>query len=100
MPTETCSRCDELEARLRDALEERDALLLELARLGETRNAEALRERWAHEAPIPNYPLQAGTAWPVPLRYRVVDAAHSVVKRTLPGTGERVRKLLGRVLER
>ena len=62
-----CPRCAE-------TLEERDRALLELARAREELNAAGLREQWKDEEDIPPYPLEAGAALPVPLRYRMADA--------------------------
>jgi hypothetical protein len=68
-----CPRCAEMRTHLEAALEERDRALLELARAREELNAARLREEWKDEEEIPLYPLDAGAALPVPLRYRLAD---------------------------
>lgn len=79
-----CAQCAETQARLEAALRERDEVLLQLARANEELNRRHLAEKWAQEESIPHYPLEAGTVWPVPLRYRVADAVNSWVKRRSP----------------
>lgn len=80
MTDPSCSGCAACEARLELALGERDEALLALARAREELDRLRLAERWQGEPDVPAYPLGAGAAWPVPLRYRLVDAAHGWVK--------------------
>ena len=75
------------------ALEERDRALLELARAREELNAARLREEWKDEDDVPPYPLEAGAALPVPLRYRVADALNKWAGR-VPGLKRRLRAWL------
>lgn len=96
MTTPGCHHCRDREARLERALEERDAALLELARARELLNRQRLAEQWASEEEIPPYPLDAGAAWPVPVRYRVVDAVNRWSKHSLPGVQRLARTLLGK----
>ena len=80
----------ELEARLRDALAERDAALLELARA--RGDLEALRmaiARRGEEEPNP-YPITAGIAPPA-LRYLLADALNDAFKPLLGPLHRRVR---------
>lgn len=95
MSAPECPRCADLAARLERTLVERDAALLELARAREVLNAQRLAERWEAEEELPAYPLEAGVAWPVPLRYRAVDALNGWGKRVLPGVQRLARGLLG-----
>ncbi|MCI0572765.1 MAG: hypothetical protein L0Y66_18600 [Myxococcaceae bacterium] len=79
-----CPSCGEARARLEEVLQERDVLHLELARAREELDRLRLAEVWVHEEDIPLYPLEAGAAWPVPARYRMVDAVNAWVKRAAP----------------
>jgi hypothetical protein len=96
MTTPGCPRCTEHAARLEEALQERDRALLELARAREALARVRSASQWADEEEVPPYPLEAGAAWPVPLRYRVVDAVNLWGKRALPGVQRLARGLLGR----
>jgi hypothetical protein len=84
MKSPGCDQCEELQARLEAALQERDEALLRLARANEELNRRELAERWAHEEAIPLYPLEEGAVWPVPLRYRLVDTVNTWVKARVP----------------
>jgi hypothetical protein len=86
-----CNQCAETQARLETALQERDEALLQLARANEELNRRQLAEKWAQEESIPPYPLEAGTVWPVPLRYRVADAVNSWVKKRSPRVQQMAR---------
>jgi hypothetical protein len=79
-----CEQCEELQSRLEAALQERDEALLALARAREELNRQKLAGQWAQEEAIPAYPLEAGAAWPVPLRYRLVDSVNTWVKARVP----------------
>jgi hypothetical protein len=72
------------------ALEERDRALLELARAREELNAARLRAEWNDEDDVPPYPLGAGAALPVPLRYRIADALNEWAGR-VPAVKRRLR---------
>ena len=75
---------------MESALEERDRALLELARAREELNAVRLRQEWKDEEDVPLYPLEAGAALPIPLRYRIADALNVWAGR-VPGLKRRVR---------
>lgn len=79
-----------MEARLQAALAERDHALLELGRSREQINAARMSEQWQNEQEIPLYPIEAGAALPVPLRYRLVDVLSRWADR-LPGVKRRLR---------
>jgi hypothetical protein len=96
MEKKVCPRCAEAKARMESALHERDEALLELARAREEINRLKLAEKWGREEEIPPYPLEAGTAWPVPLRYRVADAANSWLKGRAAPVQQFVRSLVRR----
>jgi hypothetical protein len=85
-----CPKCAEVQARMEMALEERDRALLELARAREELNAARLSEQWKDETEIPLYPLDAGAALPVPLRYRIADALNRWTDR-VPAVKRRLR---------
>ncbi len=91
-----CTRCAQLQGRLDSALQERDQALLELARAREELNRGNLREKWVSEQEVPGYPLEAGAAWPAPLRYRAVDAVNAWAKSTAPGLQRLARSLARR----
>ncbi len=75
--TTTCPECDRLRAQLRELQEERDAVLLSLARERERANA-ILMSQVAPATPRPVPPP------PKPIRYWAVDLLNSGVKKALP----------------
>jgi len=95
MTSSGCPRCADNALRLERALRERDAALLELARAREALNRQRLAQQWVDEEEVPAYPLEAGAAWPVPVRYRLVDAVNRWGKRSLPGVQRVARALWG-----
>jgi len=76
-PTTSCAECERLRAQLRQVREERDAVLLSLARERERANAILLSQ--VALAPSPPAPPP-----PKPIRYWAVDLLNSGVKKALP----------------
>jgi hypothetical protein len=86
---ERCDRCAARVRELRAVRQERDALLLDLARARE--QAEALVLSWPGEPITP--PPGTGA-----LRHRAADALNDAVKRLAPGVHHRAKRLATRGL--
>ena len=89
-------RLSELEARLEQALAERDEALLDLAKERELTNALRLSARSRDEPEPMPYPPSAGLGEP-PLRYRVADAANDTAKGVLGPWHQRFKRLAARL---
>lgn len=88
----------DLELRLREALAERDAALLALAKERALSSELRLRLRAADEAEPPRYPLSSGVG-PPPLRYVAVDKANASIKALLGPLHGGARRLADLVLK-
>lgn len=89
-----CPRCEPLQQRLEGALQARDEALRALAEAREELNRRDLQDKWRGEQAPPPYPLEAGVALPVPLRYRMVDAVHDWAAARAPGVLRLARSLV------
>lgn len=88
----------DLEGRLREALAERDAALLALAKERTLTSDLRLSLRSADESEPPRYPLSSGVG-PPPLRYVVVDKANDSLKTLLGPLHGGARRLADLVLK-
>ncbi len=92
---ERCARCDEREARLAAALEDRDAALAQLAAERERLNALRLAFRASAAGGDSDQPVADE-----PLRYRLADAANTLLKRSLGPVHRGAKKAIGKKLKR